>query len=176
MPRLSKGLIEKVTDAEPVQGGFDLIKPGKYAAILKAVETKPSGTGKSGWNWEFGDMVALDGTKQSGKQWVWTILPGTPEPKPGIDNYEEIHKKWEIAERLAAGRIKAMFLAFGYSEDSDTDEMLGEPCILQIGIQAIKGGPRKGEEQNYVVKVLPFEDVDESLLAGGEDEDDDSDF
>lgn len=176
MPRLAKGLVKQVQDAEAVTGGFELIKPGKYPAKLKAVESKTSGTGKPGWNWEFGDIHDLEGNKVPGRQWVWTMLPGAKAPKEGVDNYDELYKKWETSERLSAGRIKAMFEAFGYSEDSDTDEMLGEKCVLQIGIQTIKAGPRKGEEQNYVVKVIAWDEELSELDLDDEDDAEDDDF
>lgn len=179
MPRLAKGLVKKVQSADAVSGGFELIKPGRYAAKLRAVTSKPSQAGKPGWNWEFDSITDSDGNKVPGRQFMWTMLPGTKPPVEGADNYEELYKKWETAERLSAGRLKYMFDAFGFSEDSDTDEMLGEPCILQIGVQTIKGGPRKGENQNYIVKLIAFnedEDFEGVELGDGDDDPEDDEF
>lgn len=174
MPRLAKGLAKTVADAEAVTGAFELIKPGKYIATLKQVESKTSGTGKPGWNWEFGDILDLEGKKVPGRQWLWTMLPGAKAPK---DESSDEYKKWETSERLSAGRIKGIFEAFGFETDSDTDEMLGEKIVLQIGIQTIKAGPKKGEEQNYIVKLIPFNEGDfEDINFVSENDEDDDDF
>lgn len=168
MPRLAKNAVRQVAAAEAVSGGFELLRPGKYRARLFSVEARESSTGKPGWNVQFNKLQSLDGEETyPGRQFMWMTLPGTPEPK---DEKSEEHKKWETTERLSAGRLKAFFQAFGYTEDSDTDEMLGERCVLRISIDTIQAGARKGEQQNSVREVLPMNDDDLEDLEETDDE------
>ena len=176
MPRLAKNMTKVVAEAEPVSGGFDLLSPGRYPARLKEVQSKITAKGDPAWNWVFSQITDLEGKKYPGCQFVWTNLPKDGKPSADIQANSRELEKWETAQRLAAGRLHAMFDAFGFDVDSDTDELLGEKVILQIGVEAIKGGPRKGEMQNRVVKVLPWDDDIEVPDVDDDDLDEDEEF
>lgn len=169
MPKLSARDRKKVEKSEAVGGGFEPLKPGKYVATLSGVEAKKSAAGNPMWVAEFDNIHNLDGEKQPGRQWYNLNLPTTDTPP---DGYEKGAEKWAQYQALCAGRIKAFFEAFGFTEDSDTDEMIGEQIVLQIGVRTIQNGARVGEATNSVNGVAALDSVDyEGAEGGGGDED-----
>lgn len=168
MPKLAVKDRKKVQKAEAVGGGFEPLRPGKYIATLANVEAKNSNAGNPMWVAEFEDIHDLDGEKQPGRQWYNLNLPTTDEAPA---DYEKGQEKWEQYQALCAGRIKAFFEAFGYTPDSDTDEMIGERCVLQIGVRTIQNGPRKGEATNSVNGVAALDSVDFEDAGDGDDDD-----
>lgn len=171
MAKLAAKDRKKVAAAEATQGGFELIAPGKYRAALKDVETRTSNAGNPMWVAVFNEIHGLDGKKVPGQQWYNLNLPTSDTPP---DGYEKGAEKWEQYQALCAGRIKAFFEAFGYTVDSDTDEMIGDECIIQIGIRTIKSGAKAGEKANEVNGVFPLDSV--PSIAGSKDDDGDDDF
>lgn len=173
MPKLAAKVRKKVEKASAVSGEFENLKPGKYVASLSAVEAKAANSGAPMWVAEFEEIHNLDGERQPGRQWYNLMLPqdNMPEdykPKSGKKSPQDA---WESYQDLCNGRLKAFFEAFGYTPDSDTDEMIGERCVLQIGIRTIQNGPRAGEQTNSVNGVAPLSSVD----FEGEDGDGDAD-
>ena len=175
MPKLAAKDRKKVKKAEAVSGGFEPLKPGKYVAQLSAVEAKNSAAGNPMWVAEFDEIHDLDGERQPGRQWYNLNLPTTDTPPDGYTGKgkKSPEESWAQYQELCAGRLKAFFEAFGYTEDSDTDEMIGERAVIQIGIRTIQNGPRTGETTNSVNGVLPLDSVD---YEGGDDDDDEDDF
>jgi hypothetical protein len=169
MPKLSAKDRKKVDKATAVSGEFEPLKPGKYVATLSGVETKKSNAGNPMWVAEFEEIHSLDGEKQPGRQWYNLNLPTTDTPP---DDYEKTAEKWEQYQRLCEGRLKAFFEAFGYEVDSDTDEFVGERCVLVVGVRTIQSGPRAGEATNSVNGVKPLDSVEfEDDGDGGSSED-----
>lgn len=167
MAKLNAKDRKKVNKAEAVKGGFEPLKPGKYTAVLDDVETKVSGNGNAYWNCVFTKIQDMDGESKPGKQWYMLMLPADKMP----EDYEKGQEKWDQYQSLSAGRIKAFFEAFGYDPDTDTDDMIGDRVVLQIGIQTIQQGNRAGEKTNRVNGVFPLpEDFD---VDGDEDDEDD---
>ena len=168
MPKMDTKTRAKAEKAEAVTGSFEPIPTGKYLADLRAVEAKKSQAGNPIWTWEFDNIRDLKGTAFPGRQWFTSTLP--LDKMPADANKD----KWETAQRLSAGRLKAVFEAFGYSLDSDTDEMLGETVVLQVGIETIKQGPKMGERTNRVRAILPLTDdlreLAQETAAGKEDD------
>lgn len=172
MPKLAAKVRKQVEKAEAVSGGFEPLTPGKYVAELSDVEARTSNAGAPMWVAEFTEIHDLDGERQPGRQWYNLMLPQDkmPEdyqPKSGKKSPEEA---WEAYQNLSKGRLKAFFEAFGYTVDSDTDEMIGERCVIQVGVRTIQSGARAGEQTNQVNGVFPLDSVD---YEGGEDEDED---
>lgn len=157
MPKMPKALQKTVGDADPISGSFEPLPPGRYVATLAKVEAKNSASGNTMWVWEFDSLHDMDGNKKPGRQWYNTMVPQSKAPA-NLD--ADALKKWETGQRLSAGRLRAIFEAFGYTLDSDTDEMLGERVVLQIGIETISKGPKTGERTNRVNGVFSAEDVD----------------
>lgn len=174
MPKLAAKDRKKVAKAEAVKGGFEPLPPGKYIAELTGVEARTSGAGNAYWNAEFSEIQDLEGETYPGRQWYRLMLPidKMPEDYKPKNSKKSPEEAWETYQGLTAGRIKSFFEAFGFSEDSDTDEMIGERVVLQIGIRTIQQGARTGEETNEVNDVLPLDSVEfEDAASGGEDGD-----
>lgn len=174
MPKLAAKDRKKVAKAEAVSGGFEPLKPGKYVAELSEVEARTSNNGNPMWVAEFTEIHNLDGERMPGRQWYQMMLPTTPEPPEGYTpggREKDPQKAWESYQNLCAGRLKAFFEAFGYEVDSDTDEMIGERAVLQIGVRTIQNGARAGEQTNQVNNVLPLDSVD---YEGSDDDDEDN--
>lgn len=167
MPKLAAKDRKKVDAAEAVGGDFEPLKPGKYVATLSGVEAKTSNNGNPMWVAEFENILNSKGEKQPGRQWYNLNLP-TTEKAP--ENYQNTQEKWETYQALCAGRIKSFFEAFGYTVDSDTDEMVGEQVVLTIGVRTIQNGDRAGQKANSVNGVSSLESVSwaEDVAAGGE--------
>jgi len=146
MPKLSKKLTKQVDKAEAVHG-YGLLTPGKYWARLAKVE---AGTNRGGevWAWEFDQLHTVDDDeKVAGRQWYRTNMPKDEMPSDADP------KKFQTAQEMALGRLKAAFEAFGYTTDTDTDEMIGEWAVITVAIRTIKEGPRSGEKTNEVTDI-----------------------
>lgn len=131
MPKLNKNAAKQVDKADAASGSF-LLPEGRYAAQLKQVDEK-DGKEYPYWVWEFHNLHDEEGVKRPGKQWNNTSL----SPK-------------------SAGFLKATFEAFGYTSDSDTDEMLGEWVVLYLVQETIAQGQRAGQLRNSVQSLAEF--------------------
>jgi len=169
MPKLAAKIKKKVAAATAVTGEFEPLKPGKYIATLNEVEAKNSSAGNPMWVAEFGDIQDLDGETQPGRQWYNLNLPTTDTPPEGYAKGED---KWVQYQRMCEGRLKAFFEAFGYTVDSDTDEMVGDQCVIILGVRTISNGPRAGERTNSVNGVAALDSVDHTAGEGDDDGDD----
>lgn len=150
MPKLSKGKQKSVAKAEG--GGFEVLPEGRYKGQLKRCIADKDGRPLEGaagpyWQWEFENVTSLDGSGKvwPGRQFVITSLS---------DN--------------ADFKMREVFDAFGFSYDSDTDEMIGEWIILVVSQRPIGAGPRKGEIGNQVDKCLPLNEDGDDDWGDGE--------
>ena len=152
MPKLNAKLATTVGNAEATTGSYELIKPGRYAATLSNVEVKDGNHGMVQWSAEFNEITDTNGSKIPGRQWLNLNVP-TDGPAPA--SYVNGPDKWASYQSVSAARLKSFFEAFGYTSDSDTDEMLGERALIEIEIRTIQNGPRRGEQVNGVKAVHP---------------------
>lgn len=132
MPKLTKKQAQEVEKAEAMGGGF-LLEPGRYAARLRSVTVR-DGEEFPYWIWEFEAIHNEDGDPKPGRQWNNTSL----SPK-------------------SRGFMKATFEAFGYSADSDTDEMIGEWVVLYIDQETQTQGKNAGRQRNTVTRLAEFD-------------------
>ena len=135
MPKLKSVLAKKVAKAEAASGSI-LLPEGRYAARLLEVVQK-EGQKAPYWQWTFGDLHDEDGNSHPGRQWNNTSL-----------------------SENALGFLKASFEAFGYTEDSDTDEMIGEWVVLHLIQEPIAQGRNAGQVRNAVSHLAPFNEED----------------
>jgi hypothetical protein len=141
MPTLSKAK-QKTVGAVESSGDFPVLPAGRYLGTLKEVNADKNGqplvgrkSGKPYWQWVFSDITSLeDGQVYAGHQFVNTSLTDDAD--------------W---------KMKEMFDAFGFTVDSDTDEMIGGQVILHIVQREIEEGDRKGEMGNNVRRVAPYD-------------------
>ncbi|WIC89800.1 hypothetical protein SEA_SAPO_29 [Gordonia phage Sapo] len=150
MPKLTKKVASQVDKAEAASGSF-LLPEGRYAAQLRGVVQK-DGNEYPYWVWEFENLHDEEGGKKPGRQWNNTSL----SPK-------------------SLGFLKATFEAFGYTSDSDTDELVGEWVVLYLVQEPIGKGPKAGQLRNSVQSLSEFNpdewDFDpEDVASSKEDE------
>lgn len=138
MPKLDSTVAEQVNQAE---SGSSLIEDGTYKMVLESVEA----TGN--------DKKPLVGT--AGPYWKWTFV------FPEGERYAK-RKQWVNTSLSAdsAWKMKEHFDAFGVSADTDTDELIGKACLVEIGSRTItqsKDPSKIGDVVNTVKKVLPLD-------------------
>lgn len=155
MPKLQASQQAAVDSAEDLTG-FKPLEPGKYVARLSKVDGKQTSTGVPMWAIEFDEVHTLDGEKQPGRQFTNLQFPPAGD-KP--ESYGKSQEKWDQYVALSNSRVKQFFAAFGYTTDSDTDEMIGERCVLTIGQRTINGGPRVGQLGNEINGMEPLDKV-----------------
>lgn len=138
MPKLDSGAAEQVNQAE---SGSALIEDGVYRMRLEAVEA----TGKDG--------KPLTGN--AGPYWKWTLV--FPED---AERYAK-RKQWVNTSLSAdsAWKMKEHFDAFGVPADTDTDELIGRECLVDIGNRTITQGDKAGDVVNTVKKLMPLDGV-----------------
>lgn len=141
MPKLDAEKAKKVAEQEGSE--FEALPEGIYVVKLNKVDVRQSKkdpTGPGYWAWE---LEVVDGEFKGRRQWVNTSLKDTAD--------------W---------KMKEVFEAFGYTTDSDTDEIVGERCRIAVVQRVIEGGARDGQMGNDVEKCLPLGDA-----AAGEEDD-----
>lgn len=168
MPKLPKKIAAAVAKAEISTGDFPLLDPGFYFVQLEGVEVL-DGNYAPRWNATFHNLHKKETLeKASGKQWYNMNVP--PEG-PAPANYPNGDKKWASFQSMSQGQLHGFFDAFGYTTDTDTDEMIGEWAVAKVKIKTISGGNRKGEKTNEVASLTAVpEDFDPSELLGDDDE------
>ena len=170
MPKLSAAAVKMVDSAEARHesgGSFEPLAPGRYLAKLAEVTTAdPNKHGAVVWNAEFQNLISLETEAPApGRQWLRITLPS--DPKKGIPaTYTNGPEKWEKYQQMLLGLLKGFFESFGYTSDSDTDELLGEYAVIELGIRTIQSGAREGEKTNEVKGIYPVpEDLDLEALG-----------
>ncbi|QXJ40733.1 hypothetical protein [Curtobacterium phage Parvaparticeps] len=160
MPRLQDNMANAVENTEATHGGdFEPLPAGKYLARLAKVEERNTRAGAPAWNAEFEEIHRLeDLEKQPGRQWLNLNLP---QGKKMPQSYTKGQEKWDQYQNLSKGRLAAFFEAFGFTADSDTDEMIGEWAVIVLTITTIQQGPKAGQRTNSVqdIQLVP-EDVE----------------
>jgi hypothetical protein len=147
MPKLNKEQAKQVANAQEQGGGF-LLPEGRYAARLRSV-TERMGSEFPYWDWEFEAIHDEEGNPHPGRQWNRTSL----SPK-------------------SSGFLKASFNAFGFSPDSDTDEIVGEWAVLYLSQEIQAQGLNAGKKRNVVDRVATFDpaewDFDPDTVAASQ--------
>jgi hypothetical protein len=155
MPKLDKKMAKAVSSAEISTGDFPLLDPGYYYAQLNEVEVL-DGNYAPRWNVSFYNLHKKEtGEAATGRQWYNINVPADG---PAPANYTNGDKKWAAFQSMSLGQLHGFFDAFGYSTDSDTDEMIGEWVVLKVAIEVIKQGDRKGDKTNRVKALTAVPD------------------
>lgn len=157
MPKLPTKVSKQVDDADASGGSFEPLPAGKYAARLSEVtaEPHPRFDNVTIWVAVFNEIYTLDGERKAGQQWLRLNVIGDRTMPASYDKGED---KWGKFVGVSDARLKQFFEAMGYTVDSDTDEMLGEPVVMNIGQRTIQQGTRAGELTNEVRGLSPIED------------------
>lgn len=171
MPKLPKKIQKAVAQADPTAAGgdFPLLDPGYYFVRLGAVEVM-DGNYAPRWSATMDKIVESESLEvKPGRQW---FNMNVPDEGPAPANYTNGDKKWAAFQSMSRNQLAQFFEAFGYSVDSDTDEMVGEWAKAKITIRTISSGPRQGEKTNEIRSLSPVDDdFDASEIdLGSEDE------
>ena len=155
MPKLSKKLAKAAEAAEISTGDFPLIDPGFYYVMLAEVQVM-DGNYAPRWSATLSNIHHAETLEEvPGRQWYNINVPAEG---PAPANYPNGDKKWASFQSMSLGQLHGFFEAFGYSTDSDTDEMIGEWAKAKITIETINNGPKKGEKTNRVKSLVPVEE------------------
>lgn len=171
MPKLSTAAAKMVDAAEARHdngGDFEPHPAGRYLAKLAEVTTRdqPNKYGMIMWNAEFQELFSLETEAPvPGRQWLNLTLPA--DPKKGIPSaYANGPEKWDRYQAMVTGQLKAFFQSFGYTVDSDTDELLGEYAVIELKVVTAQAGKNEGKLVNEISGVHPIpEDLDLGALG-----------
>lgn len=170
MPKLTATQAKVIEKAKPVTTNtFQPHPPGFYVGRLEEVEARISGQGNPYWAVTWGSLRTTDGDELGGKQFANVNLPSKLKPDWKADDPKR-DEKWANYQERTKGQLHAFFLAFGYTADSDTDEMIGEDCIIELGVETQAQGKNAGTLRNTVVGWLP---IGEEGVATADDAADD---
>lgn len=167
MAKLPSSKAQAVNESEGGGGDFEAIPPGKYVVRLREVRD----TDRDGNPLKSGEKAKYPNED------MWNV---------GLTIQKDFHPK--VGERVlwrrytlhesGAGMLKDFFAAFGYSADSDTDEIVEDDEALAVAIvskRRIPTGSRKGEWDNDIKGLLPFDPEKYRRADELDDEDEDDD-
>ncbi len=146
MPKLSNTDAARVEEAETTS--FEPLPVGTYPVRLNEV-TVSDREGASGfhyWRWELEVDDPDDDTFNGRKMWTNTSL----SPKADF-------------------KMKETFEAFGFTTDTDTDEIVGERCLAAVVQRVIEGGTRAGQTGNDVQNLMALPSDGEAPKEGDPD-------
>lgn len=139
MPKLPTQAATAAKEAAE-RSGFKPIEEGTYEARLTGVKaTNAKSSGNPMWVWE---LEIVEAPYRGRKLWVNTVLTDAA--------------MWKVAE---------MFNAFGVDTDTDTDEIIGDHCNVDVVQRTIESGARAGQVGNDVQRAWPLEGADEAPKA-----------
>lgn len=180
MPKLDKKAQKRAAEAPEPTTGFEPLPAGKYVATLANVESRVAqSSGADMWGVEMEELYDLEGNEQTGRQFTNLVLVGDGKmpddykgPARGLKKGQTLEDAWKARCEFLDGKIAQFFNAFGYSMDSDTDEMIGERCIIELSVETINAGKRKGQLGNQIVAFYPLDSVDFEDASGKSADDD----
>lgn len=131
MPKLPKNVQEAAEKAD-AGGGTQALEEGLY--VLRLFSVDPTGEGPAGpyWTWEFRVVEGPDGP-MSGRKRLWDRIS---------------------LSDAAVWKVKQVYTAFGFTLDSDTDELVGEHVKAYVVQEPIQTGQRAGQMGNAIAEYL----------------------
>lgn len=158
MPKLPKERAEGAQNQE--SGDYKPLKPGKY--VFKLTEVEEGVTGEKSKN---------PGTDK----WVWKLVVDK-------DYHPELRKgRWQTAQSehipLTPNmdwKTKQLFEGFGYTADSDTDEILEDPEARIVGYVKTGKDIVSGDPRSEVSRYVKFDPSKFTFSPEDEADDDDN--
>jgi hypothetical protein len=156
MPKLPKDRQDGANNQE--SGDYQPLKPGKYVFRLTEVEEG-----------ETGERSKNPGTPK----WVWKLLVDK-------DYHPELRKgRWQTSFQehvpLTSNmdwKMKQLFEGFGYTVDSDTDEIIEDPDARIVGMVKTGKDIVSGDPRSEVSRWMPFDPAKFTYAPEDADEDD----
>lgn len=124
-------------------------------------------------------------------QYVGRLLDVTVSDEPGDSGFHYWTWLYEVQDEGYRGRkqrhitslspkakfsIGGAFRAFGVPADTHTDELIGESVLLNVDVQPISKGSRKGQLANRVLNTEPLDPAKVSTPLNGGNPAHDEDF
>jgi hypothetical protein len=135
MPKLPKNIAQAAEDA--ALQDFSALPAGTYLVKVREIDTAAT-TAKGGAKWVF----------------QYDVIEGPLE----VDEDARRHngRLWEhcALSEAAAWKLKQIFVALGFTLDSDADELVGELCQVVVIQEEITQGNRKGQMGNTITSYL----------------------
>ena len=146
MPKLPKAVQEAAENATS-GGGSAPLEEGVYVLRLAAVDATGEGPAGPYWTWEYRVVEGPDGA-MNGRRRLWDRI--------------------SLSDK-AAWKVKEVYTAFGFTLDSDTEEMIGEHVKAYVIQEPIQSGTRAGQMGNSIQEYLELpEDWEPEAAAGGD--------
>lgn len=157
MPKLGKKQAQSVAEQEVKD--FTAIPPGRYVLALRevTVSDKPGESGAHYWNWEF-EVVEPEVVRD----------PETKEDVKVVNR--RLWTRTSLADS-AEWKLKQVFDAFGYTPDSDTDEMVSEKVVAYVARVPQEKGQRQGQLVNEIDRLAPYDESEEREAAEADEGD-----
>lgn len=186
MPKLTAKQAATIAKTEPAIGGrgsFEPLAPGKYLGRLAEVEATTSSNGNPMWSIQWDNIRDLEGNELPGRQFFNLNFPTSAKRPEGWGEGPEHSRKrgtpderWANYQERCKQQIHGFFLAHGYTVDSDTDEMIGEDCVLDLVIRTQEKGKNAGVARNEVDGFGPVDEATAEAAGAGSDDEDDDEF
>lgn len=145
MPRIPQENADAIKNGEVERGGNrKAIEGYVIARLVEAEETEEKESGYAGQNLKF----EVTAPREHKGTWVWEFISYNPSA----------NWKW-----------MALFEAFGYEADSDTDELIEDEdavVVLDCAIEVQTKGKNKGQERTKIQDYLDAEDQENRDLVG----------
>jgi len=157
MPKLPKDRQEGAQNQE--SGDYKPLKPGKY--VFKLTEVDDS-------------QVTGEKSKNPGtEKWIWKLVVDK-------DYHPELRKgRWQTSQQehiplleSMDWKMKQLFEGFGYTVDSDTDEIMEDPDARIVGYVRTGKDIVSGDPRSEVSRYVPFDAEKWADKYSPEDEDD----
>lgn len=134
---------EMANSSDREGGEFEAMPEGYYLCRVKSIKLSAK-AGASGY-----------------KQWVivWVVI----EPKKWAKRTVWDRRSLSPA---AAFKMRELFDALGFEYDSDSSELVGEKCVVQLVQVEIESGPKKGDMSEDVEELFSAEDQTYLNLVG----------
>lgn len=134
MPKLPQNIQEKAEQAESKD--FSAFPAGTYEVQLTKIDTTKVGKSSKVPYWEL-ELTVTDAA-----------------PAESRARGRKVWDNMSLGED-SAWKVKQVFDAFGYELSSDSDEMVGELCLAEIGTEIQAQGAKAGQVVNVVNKLMP---------------------
>jgi hypothetical protein len=143
MPKLPAKVQENAEKAD-VGGGRAPLEEGVYVLRLHSVD--PTGKGPAGPYWTF----------------EYRVVEGPDGP---IGGNKRLWDRVSLSD-AAAFRVRNLYDSFGFTLDSDTDELIGEHVRAYVIQETIQSGSRAGQIGNTISEYMELPEEFEAATAG----------
>lgn len=155
MPKLPAARAEGVANQE--SGDFKPLKAGRY--VYKLTEVEEGVTGEKSDN---------PGTEK----WVWKLKLDTdyhPEYRTGRWQ-TSLQEHVPLIEKME-WKLKQLFEGFGYTPDSDTDEILEDPDARIVAYVKTAPDIVDGSDRTKATRYVPFDPTKFTKVPQGDEDD-----